>query len=120
MKADKKTEAEVITIINGFIGAYTRHDVEGTLAFLTPDPDLLLIGTGVDEKIVGIEQARAQIERDYEQTDDISIKLEPLAISSAGPVACTGCASSLLGGASRSKRELNKGSGPILNYSLKA
>jgi hypothetical protein len=49
MKADKKTEAEVITIINGFIGAYTRHDVEGTLAFLTPDPDLLLIGTGVDE-----------------------------------------------------------------------
>jgi ketosteroid isomerase-like protein len=87
MKADKKTETEVMAVINQFLETYTGHDVEGTLSLLAPDPDTLLIGTGVDEKIVGIQQARAQIKRDFEQSGDISVKLGPAAVSAAGPVA---------------------------------
>ena len=87
MKADKKTETEVMAVINRFLETYTRRDAEGTLALLAPDPDILLIGTGADEKIVGIEQARKQLKRDYEQSGDISIRLGPVAISAAGPVA---------------------------------
>jgi ketosteroid isomerase-like protein len=87
MKADKKTEAEVMAAINKFIETYIRRDVEGTLALVTPDPDLFFIGTGIDEKIVGIDKARVQIKRDFKQSADISIELGPIAISAAGPVA---------------------------------
>ncbi len=87
MKAEKKTETEVMAVINRFLETYTRRDAEGTLSLLAPDPDILLIGTGADEKIVGIEQARKQLKRDYEQSGDISIRLGPVAISAAGPVA---------------------------------
>ncbi len=87
MKADKKTEAEVKAAINNFLKAYSRRDLEGALALLAPDPDLLFIGTGADEKILGIKRASAQMKRDYEQSDEISVKLGPVSISSAGPVA---------------------------------
>jgi uncharacterized protein (TIGR02246 family) len=87
MKADKNTETEVMAVINRFLETYTRRDVEGTLALLSPDPDMLLIGTGPDEKIAGIEQAKIQLRRDYEQAGDISIKLGHVAVSAAGPVA---------------------------------
>ncbi len=87
MKADKTTEKEVIEVINRFVETYTHHDIEGTLALLAPDPDILLIGTGRDEKILGIEQARTQIKRDYEQGGDFLIKLGTTTVSSAGPVA---------------------------------
>jgi ketosteroid isomerase-like protein len=87
MKADKKTETEVMAVINRFIETYTRRDVEGTLALLAPDPDILILGSGGDEKMVGINQARLQLNRDYEQAGDISLKLGPVAVSAAGPVA---------------------------------
>ena len=87
MKADKKTETEVLATLRRFAETYTRRDMEGTLKLLAADPDLLIIGTGVDEKIAGIEQARAQIQRDYEQAGDLSIELGPVAVSAAGPVA---------------------------------
>jgi ketosteroid isomerase-like protein len=87
MKADKKTETEVMAAINLFIETYTHRDIEGTLALLAPDPDLTIIGTGVDEKIVGIQKARILLKRDYEQAGDISVKLGPVTVSAAGPVA---------------------------------
>jgi hypothetical protein len=51
MQANKKTETEVMAVFNHFIDTYIRQDVEGTLALLAPDPDILLTGTGADEKI---------------------------------------------------------------------
>jgi ketosteroid isomerase-like protein len=87
MKADKKTENEVLTAIRRFTETYTRRDVDATLKLLAPDPDLLIIGTGADEKITGIEQVRVQIQRDYKQSGNLSIELGPVAVSSAGPVA---------------------------------
>jgi ketosteroid isomerase-like protein len=87
MKADNKTEKEVTAVLNRFLETYMRRDVEGALALLAPDPDLMIIGTGPDEKIVGIQEARAQIRRDYQQSGDISVKLGRVAVSAAGPVA---------------------------------
>ncbi len=87
MKADKKTETEVMGTITRFLEGYSRRDIEATLSLLAPDPDLTIIGTGADEKLVGIEKARSQIKRDYEQAEAISIKLGTTSISAAGPVA---------------------------------
>jgi uncharacterized protein (TIGR02246 family) len=87
MKADKKTESEVLAVINRFLETYMKHDIDGTLALLAPDPDTLFIGTGKDEKILGIQQARTQIKRDYEQGGDFSVKLGQVVVSAAGAVA---------------------------------
>jgi ketosteroid isomerase-like protein len=89
VKADNKTETEVKAALRQFVQTYTRRDVEGTLKLLAPDPDLLIIGTGPDEKIAGIEQARVHIKRDFEQAGDMSIELGPIEVSAAGPAAWT-------------------------------
>jgi hypothetical protein len=80
MLADKKTEAEVISV-------YTRKDLEGTMLQLAPDPDLMIIGTGADEKILGIQAARKLLKQDFEQAANLSVKLRKTAISAAGSVA---------------------------------
>jgi ketosteroid isomerase-like protein len=87
MKADKKTESEVLAAINRFIETYTQRDIEGTLALLAQDPDMTIIGTGADENIVGIQQARTLLKRDYEQAGEISVKLGTVTVSAAGAVA---------------------------------
>jgi hypothetical protein len=51
MKGNKQTETEVMAVINRFIDTYTRRDLEGTLAMLAPDADVLLIDTGADKKL---------------------------------------------------------------------
>lgn len=87
MKADRDTETGVMELINNFLEAYARHDLEETLAFLAPDPDLFLFGTGIDERVIGIEEVRRQLKRDFEQSGDISIKLRNVTVSAAGSVA---------------------------------
>ena len=87
MKADSKTEAEVMAVLNQLIEAYEKQDLDGALAFYVPDPDVVTIGTGVDEKRVGLTERKAQLERDFAQVEDISIQLGWYSISAAGSVA---------------------------------
>ncbi len=87
MRADPQTEKEVLDAISGFIAAHKNRDVEGMLARMLPDSDIVLIGTGADEKMYGIEQLKTQIERDFSQASDMSIDLRPWAVSASGPVA---------------------------------
>ena len=87
MLADKKTQAEVMVALDLFITNYNRKDLDGTLAQLAPDPDLMIIGTGADQIIVGIQAARTLLKQDFDQADSLSVKLGKTAISAAGPVA---------------------------------
>ena len=65
MKADAKTEAEIMAVLNQLIEAYKKQDLDGALALYAPDPDVVTIGTGVDEKRVGLAERRTQLERDW-------------------------------------------------------
>jgi ketosteroid isomerase-like protein len=87
MLADKKTEAEVIASLNLFISNYNRKDLEGTLAQLAPDQDLMIIGTGADQVIVGIQAARTLLKQDFEQAASLSVKLGKTVVSAAASVA---------------------------------
>ncbi len=87
MKADAKTEAEVMAVLNQLIEAYKKQDLDGILALYAPDPDVVTIGTGVDEKRIGLVEKRAQLERDFAQVEDISVQLDWYLISAAGSVA---------------------------------
>ena len=87
MKADQKTISEVIAVLNKLGEAYARRDLESLLAGFAPDPDVVMYGTGADEKRVGLTEIRAQAERDWSQTEAAAIKHDTVSVSAAGLVA---------------------------------
>lgn len=87
MKADERTTAAVLDTVHQFLAAYEAKDVDGVMAHIAPDDDVVLIGTGADEVRIGPDQARMQVERDYEQTDKIAMRLKDPMVSARGPVA---------------------------------
>jgi len=87
MKADAKTTTEVQATIKKFTDAYQARNLQAVLDCFVPDADLVLYGTGADEKRVGPEQLRAQVERDWAQSDSIALSFGWTSISAAGPVA---------------------------------
>lgn len=87
MKADAQTEAEIKALVEDVWKEYARKDIDACLGLWTSDPDLVAIGTGLDELRLGPEELRSGLERDFEQAENIEITTEWLRISAAGNVA---------------------------------
>lgn len=87
MKATKETEGEIRTIFQKLTSAYERRNIKEFLDCFASDDDVVLYGTGADEKRIGLEQIRAQVERDWAQTESISMTFSWISISAAGPIA---------------------------------
>ena len=87
MKADAKTEAAAMAVLERFNRAYAERDLNGVLALFAPDPDVVLIGTGADERRVGLAEVKAQLERDLSQSEAVSMDVGWTSVSAAGPVA---------------------------------
>jgi ketosteroid isomerase-like protein len=87
MKADKTTEAAVKAALDRFIEGYVKRDLNQALSAIAPDPDVVLYGTGADEKRIGLAQIQAQMKRDWSQSEAASVTYDWLSISAAGPVA---------------------------------
>jgi len=87
MKADVKTEAEVMNVMSQSMEAFVKRDLDALLSLYSHDPDLVVIGTGGDEKRVGLAEIKALFERDFTQFDDASFKFGWHSVSAAGSVA---------------------------------
>lgn len=87
MRADAGTEAAVIKTMNRIVDSYKMRDMEALVACFAPDSDVVMYGTGADEKRVGLEEIRFQAQRDRDQTDSISMVFHETSVSAAGPVA---------------------------------
>jgi len=87
MKADAKTEAAVLAVMDKFMQDYQKRDIEGLMSIFVPDDDQVMYGTGADEKRIGLDQIRFQAERDWSQTEALTFNLTWQQISAAGPVA---------------------------------
>jgi len=87
MRADKKTEAAVEAVLDQMSKAYAQRDMDLLLSVFAPDPDVVMYGTGADEKRVGLAEVEAQAERDWSQSEATGITYEWTSISAAGPVA---------------------------------
>jgi ketosteroid isomerase-like protein len=87
MQASPSTQAAVQATLQQWKDAYSRRDVDGALAVMAPDEDLVGIGTGPDEWRVGPAEFKVQLERDFAQSEALSVDYEPLVVSEAGPVA---------------------------------
>jgi ketosteroid isomerase-like protein len=87
MKASPRTQAAVQATLQQWKDAYSRRDLDAALTVVAPDDDVVGIGTGPDEWRVGPEEFKAQLERDFAQSEALSVDYQPLVVSAAGPVA---------------------------------
>jgi ketosteroid isomerase-like protein len=87
MKADAQTESAVIAALEQFQHSAEQRDVESFLASCVPDADIVLIGTGADEKRVGKAEIQRQLERDISQSERLSFDFDWHMVSAAGSVA---------------------------------
>lgn len=87
MKADARTEAAVKAVLDKVAEGYAKRDLALLRAAFAPDPDVVMYGTGADEKRIGLAEIQAQAERDWSQADATAMTYEWTSISAAGPVA---------------------------------
>jgi ketosteroid isomerase-like protein len=87
MKADAEIRAEVLAVFKGLWKAYQEKDLAGVLSFYVPDPDLLLLGTGVDERYAGMRAVTRGLRRDFSQSQGVRVKMTKVSVSAAGKVA---------------------------------
>lgn len=86
MKADAKTEAEVMEFLNRFAKAYEERKIDDLMALFAPDPDVVLIGSGVDWKLIGVDGIRTRAERDWAQSEASSFEFGWTSVSKAGSI----------------------------------
>lgn len=87
MKPDAHTTEEIEATIKKLAEAYKVRSLKDFMECFVPDEDVVIIGTGSDEKRIGTDQIRAQVERDWAQTESLEISVDWKSISAAGAVA---------------------------------
>lgn len=87
MKANSKTETEVKAFMNNFARAYKERKIDDLMVLFAPDPDVVLIGTGVDGRLVGKSEIRARAERDWAQSEASSFEYWWTSVSKIDSVA---------------------------------
>jgi uncharacterized protein (TIGR02246 family) len=87
MKVDSVTEKAVKAVLDKFAESYARRDLKSAMSLIAPDDDVVIYGTGADEKRVGQEAIKTQFERDWAQIEDPGLEYNWISISTAGNVA---------------------------------
>ena len=87
MKADTTIYTEVKSALDNWADSYAKRDIKRLLTCVAPDLDVVMYGTGADEKRIGLAGIQAQAERDWSQTEAASFDLAEPQISAAGVVA---------------------------------
>jgi ketosteroid isomerase-like protein len=87
MQANKETESAVMAVFDRFREAYELRDEQALLSVVAPDPDIVMFGTGVDEKRIGPAEILAQAKRDWAQSEATSLDIGWHQISATGAVA---------------------------------
>jgi len=81
MQATQKTVAEIQAVLDKFCAGYGSKDIDALLSLFDSNPDVLVIGTGEDEKRTGLTEIRIQFERDFCQSERLTVDFENIVIS---------------------------------------
>jgi ketosteroid isomerase-like protein len=89
MKADELTTTAILAVMEQMSDAYRRRDMNALMAIIAPDPDVIMYGTGADEKRIAQNGIKRQAERDWSQTDEAAITLgwHSVSVARSGGVA---------------------------------
>jgi len=82
--ADLKKEAELREAIEQHIAAYSRKDLKAVMAAIAPNA--VFIGSGADERLVGLAQIRAAYEADFSRGGSATFTFTWTSISTRGAV----------------------------------
>jgi ketosteroid isomerase-like protein len=80
-------EAMVIGAMNDFMRDWEARDEDAILSHFAPSTTVSLYGTGADEKRVGLDEIRFQLERDFSQSESLSCTLDWNLVGISGNVA---------------------------------
>ena len=83
----ERIEEEITEVIEKFAEAYGKKDLDTILSLIAPDPNVVIYGSGADEKRIGLDEIRAQFERDFAQAEAGSIEYDWKSISGSEPFA---------------------------------
>jgi ketosteroid isomerase-like protein len=87
MRADKHTEIEVMATLQTFAEAWASRDIDAVLGLFGPDPDVVVIGSGLEEKRMGRAELREQLLRDWARSEAVSVEFGWHLVSASGVVA---------------------------------
>lgn len=80
-------EAEIKELLRQVTAAYEQKDVEALMARVAPEAEVVFIGTGADERLVGWQSIKAAYERDFAQSDSIDLDYTWIKVGARGDVA---------------------------------
>jgi uncharacterized protein (TIGR02246 family) len=87
MKADGRTETEVMASLQAFADCWAEWNMDGFLDLFAPDADVVVFGSGADEQRLGRAEIREQLIRDWSQLESLTVEFGWHSVSAAGPVA---------------------------------
>jgi uncharacterized protein (TIGR02246 family) len=87
MLTHERIEEEITEVVEKIAEAVEKSDLDTVLSFIAPDPDVVVYGTGEDEKHIGFDEIRAQFERDFAQVEVESYEYDWKSISGSEPFA---------------------------------
>ena len=87
MRADAKTETEVMSVLNKLAEAFRKKNLEDLMMLHVPDPDVVVIGSEAGEEHVGIKDVKAFFKRLFDNYEALSMEFSCNTISTAGTVA---------------------------------
>ncbi len=87
MHARSQVTQEILTLLQAYADAYASRDVHRLLDLHADDADVVMFGSGADERRVGKAAIRLQAERDWTQSDSMALRFDWTSVSAAGPVA---------------------------------
>lgn len=85
--ASASIEAEVMAVLRHFADAYSNRDKERLLELFLPDRDVILLGSGQDERCVGPIAIWDQIRREWDQIETARLRFGWRSVSLMGQVA---------------------------------
>lgn len=87
MQADAATAMAVKEVLDRVAESYATRNLATLRSAFAPDPDVIMYGTGADEKRVGLAEIEMQAQRDWSQSDASEVRFGWMSISAAGDVA---------------------------------
>jgi len=82
-----KSETQIKTTLDHFVKAYEKKDIEGLMSLFSKKPGVVFIGTGSDEKCLGLDRIKIQFERDFMQSEKMRVSKKWETFSVAGEMA---------------------------------
>jgi ketosteroid isomerase-like protein len=87
MKLTEETKKGVLSTLDKIAEAFEERDLDKMMSLFSTDEDMVVMGTGADEKRVGKSEARSLFKRDWSQSEASSIDYNWRSISAEGKFA---------------------------------